>query len=196
MQPPGPSGHDETVQAVLGEQPTCQNGGLLDQLEVVASRIEIKYQTVGPIRTVDAAQPDVNGDAAEVGQIDQVGGLLAHHVLHLPALLGQLLRPQPRRRPAGGVLLEETFGIYSPGVSHHDHRPVPDEWEHEGGDAPIVIDQVGLGVLVTREQQAVRVRDVDLDDGCTPRPLVDDAGSFFLVDRTPGHEDTMGADAF
>jgi hypothetical protein len=46
-------------------------------------------------------------------------------------------------------------------MPYHRHRPLLDEWKHERSYAPVIIDQVCLGIPIARKQWTIRVRDID-----------------------------------
>ncbi len=154
-------GLGERWQSQLVQQQPEREGGHAGVLEVIARRIEVEDHLVRVIRTVRTRQPDMWGDARLVRQVHQRRGFLAHELVNRAPLLPHRDARYPGREVPRDVLLEDALTPDPVGVALHRHRAALQVRQHPGGDAPVVIDEVVLGDAVAREQDLVRIRDLD-----------------------------------
>jgi hypothetical protein len=136
--------------------------------QVVGCRVEVEDHLVGVVDVGGAAEPDVRGDAALVGQVgevvggpaDGVGDLLADGGLP-GAAVGRGHPLDPVGEVPADLLLEEPAAADPVREPLQGDRAPVDQREHPPGDRPVVGDQVALGDPVGREQDLLRVGDRD-----------------------------------
>ena len=127
------------------------------------ARVEVDQEVVGPVDVVHARVPRVQVDAPEVDDPGERGRLVADREVRRPP--GRELDVhglEPVRVIGRDALLVEEPLLGAVGVALHLHRPPLDVVQHVGGDVEVVLDEVDLLQLPLREEDLVRVRDVDL----------------------------------
>ena len=163
-----PARLEERGQPELVEQPVQAGRGQPEGPEVPGGRVEVEDHLVGVVDVGGAAEPDVRGDAALVGQVGEVVGGPADGVGDLVAdggLAGAAVGRGHPLDPVGEVpadlLLEEAAAADPVREPLQGHRAPADQREHPRRDRPVVGDQVALGDAVRREQHLLRMGDLD-----------------------------------
>ena len=143
-----------------------------DVLERRALGVEVEHAPVRPLERGSVTGPEVEGNRAEVDDVEQRRQVVADEVVDLPlgVLAPHPLGPDPFRREPGCILLKERLPRDAVGIARHDHRAVLEIGQQPGRDRAVVLDQVALGVAVLRPEHFLHVGELDLtgrrDHGC------------------------------
>jgi hypothetical protein len=121
--------------------------------------IEVDDHPIRLVQRWNAAQPDVRGDAALVGHVDQGRGVIAQHMGDGAAHLGHCHALHPFRKVRWHVLLVEDLRIDVLADTLHAHRPTAQVGNHPRRHAPIVLDDLAFGDAGAREHHAIGVGD-------------------------------------
>lgn len=111
------------------------------------------------------------------------------------ALLGHRYGTDPVGEVVRNVLVEEGLSQVSVGIALHPEWPVLEVGEHGARDGPVVVDQLGLGDPVVREQLLVGVgqRRLPVADAYLVLGLLLGAHGFFLAFSPGRSRTTSGA---
>ena len=139
--------------------------------------VEIDEDVVGMIEGGDAGHPGVLIDAAQVGEIDEIGAASTDDLSAHLAMFGEDrfgAKPIGEAGAVGGVLLKEALFGDAVGIAAEGEGPVLQMREEEIGDGGVVVDEVALGDLVGGVEELVQILEAHAD-------AVDLDGHFIFV---------------
>jgi hypothetical protein len=146
----------------LRKQVPAGPGRVAHEGEVLAGRVEIHDEEIGVVEPIDAAQPGMQAEGTEVGEVDQRRLRVAHRQV-LP-LAPRLLHPHgghPVRKVLRHLLLVEAVGRDPVREPLQDEGVVTQPRQDVIRNRIVVVDDLALGDAVVGEQHLVLVRRVD-----------------------------------
>src|SRR5207302_5990920 len=124
-------------------------------------RVEIEHHEVRLLQTADPRQPRIQLDAAPIRQEKECRLVLAEEVINISTTRAgdNLDRLHPGLEFLTDILLEEIAARDAVGMPVQRLRAIAQMRQHEGRHAPVIVDEIALGVTFFGPVELVEVRE-------------------------------------